>query len=143
MEAGDLAYDALAGLLYGFVGITLMSIGWAVLDVLIPGSLADLVVRRRRRDAGLVAAAGIVAVAAIVTSAIAASDDDLGEGLAEAAAFGAVGILLLAVAFVVIDRLTPGSLGAILADEQEDQATAWVTAAALLGVGAIIAAAVA
>lgn len=142
MDPGDLGYDLLAALLYGFVGLALMGVGWVVLDVLIPGKLADLICRDRRRDAGLVTASGTVAIAAIVTASIAASDDDLAEGLAETAGFGGIGILLLALAFVGIDRITPGSLGEILADEHDDVATALVTSAALLGVGAIIAAAV-
>lgn len=142
MDVGDFAYDLLAGLLYGFVGLALMGVGWAVLDRLIPGRLGDLICRERRRDAGLVAAAGTLAIAAVVTSGIVASDGNLGEGLAETAGFGAVGIILIAVAFVGIDRITPGSLGEILADEHEDQPSAWVMSAALIGIGAIIAAAV-
>lgn len=142
MDPGDFGYDVLSALLYGLVGLVLMGAGWVVIDMLIPGKLADLILRDRRRDAGLVAAAGMLAISAIVTASIAASDDDLGEGLLETAAFGGVGILLLALAFVAVDRITPGSLGEVLADEHEDQAAAWVTAAALLGVGAIIAAAV-
>ena len=82
MDLGDLAYDLLAGLLYGFVGLALMGVGWAMLDLLIPGNLGDLVCRDRRRDAGIVAAAGMLSISAIVTAAIVASEGDLGEGLA-------------------------------------------------------------
>ena len=142
MDLQDFAYDLLAGLLYGGVGIALMVAGFGVLDLLIPGSLGDLITKHRRRDAGVVAASGMLAVGAIVTSAIIASDDDLGEGLADTAGFGILGILLLAVAFIAVDRLTPGRLGEILADEHDDPGAAYVTAAALLGVGAIIAAAI-
>jgi uncharacterized membrane protein YjfL (UPF0719 family) len=142
MDPGDVGYDLLAALLYGLVGLALMGLGWVVLDVLIPGNLADLICRQRRRDAGLVTAAGTISIAAIVTASIAASDDDLAEGLAETAAFGGIGLLLLALAFVGVDRITPGSLGEILADEHDDEPTALVTSAALLGVAAIIVAAV-
>ena len=138
----DLAYDVLAGLLYGGVGIALMMAGFYVIDLLTPGRLGQLICVDRRRDVGIVVAAGMLANAAIVTSAIFASEGDLGEGLAESAAFGLAGLLLLAIAFAAVDRVTPGRLGEILADEHEDPAVAYVTAASLLGVGAIIAAAI-
>jgi uncharacterized membrane protein YjfL (UPF0719 family) len=142
MDIQDIAYDALAGLLYGVVGIALMMAGFAVIDLLTPGKLGDLIVKHRRRDVGIVAASAMLAVGAIVTSAILASDGDLERGLAETAAFGAVGIALLGLAFAAVDRITPGRLGDILADEHEDPAVAYVTGASLLAVGAIIAAAI-
>ena len=142
MDLQDFAYDLLGGLAYGGLGIALMLAGFLLLDALTPGSLGHLICVDRRRDAGIVVACGFLAVGAIVTSAILASDDDLGEGLVEAAGFGAVGIALLAVAFVAVDRVMPGRLGEILADEHEDPAAAYVTGAALLGVGAMIAAAI-
>ena len=131
-----------AGLLYGLVGIVLLVIGFYVIDLLTPGKLGDLLVAHRRRDVGIVVASAMLAVGAIVTSAILASDDDLGRGLAESAGYGLVGIVLLGVAFITVDRITPGRLGDILADEHEDPAVAYVTAASLLGIGAIIAAAI-
>ena len=139
---GDLGYDLLAGLLYGLVGIALMLAGFAVIDLLTPGKLGRLIMVERRRDVGIVVAAEMLAIGAIVTSAILASDDELDRGLAETAGFGAVGIVLLAAAFTVIDRLTPGNLGEILTDEHEDPAAAYVVAATLLAIGAIIAAAI-
>ncbi|WP_205697655.1 DUF350 domain-containing protein [Conexibacter sp. SYSU D00693] len=142
MDLQDFAHDLLAGLLYGGVGIALMMAGFMVLDMLTPGKLAHLIVHDRRRDAGIVVAAGFLAVGAIVTSAILASEGDLDKGLAETAGFGAVGLILLAVAFVSLDRLMPAKLGEILADEHEDPAAAYVTGAALVAVGAMIAAAI-
>ena len=138
----DLGYDVLAGLLYGGVGLALMMAGFFVIDLLTPGRLGHALSVERRRDVGIVVAAGMLANAAIVTSAILASDGDLGEGLAETAGFGLAGLILLAVAFVAVDKITPGSLGEILTDEHEDPAVAYVTAASLLGLGAIIAAAI-
>lgn len=138
----DLAYDVLSGLLYGGVGIALMTAGFYVIDLLTPGKLGQLIGVERRRDVGIVVAAGMIANAAIVASAIYASEGDLGEGLAESAAFGLAGLLLLGLAFATVDRITPGRLGDVLADEHEDPAVAYVTAASLLGVGAIIAAAI-
>ena len=142
MDISDLAYDAVACLLYGAVGIALMAAGFALIDLLTPGRLGELIVEHRRRDAGIVVACAMLAVGAIVTSAILASDGDLDRGLAETAAFGAVGIVLLGLAFAAVDRITPGRLGEILTDEHEDPAMAYVTGASLLAVGAIIAAAI-
>ena len=142
MDLQDFAYDLLGGLLYGGVGIALMLLGFVMLDALTPGSLGHLICIDRRRDAGIVVACGFLAVGTIVTSAILASDGDLGEGLAEATGFGLIGIVLLALGFVAVDRVTPGRLGDILADEHEDPAAAYVTGAALISVGAMIAAAI-
>lgn len=139
---GDLGYDVLAGLLYGLVGIALMLAGFAVIDMLTPGRLGELIMVHRRRDVGIVVASAMLAIGAIVTSAILASDDELDRGLAETVGFGLVGIVLLAIAFTAIDRLTPGKLGEILTDEHEDPAAAYVVAASLLAIGAIIAAAI-
>ena len=139
---GDLGYDVLAGLLYGLVGIALMLAGFAMIDLLTPGKLGEMIMVHRRRDVGIVVASALLAVGAIVTSAILASDGDLGRGLAETAGFGLVGIALLGVAFTAIDRLTPGRLGHILTDEHEDPAAAYVVGASLLAIGAIIAAAI-
>ena len=138
----DLGYDVLAGFLYGLVGIALMMAGFFVIDMLTPGRLGHLICVDRRKDVGTVVASAMLAVGAIVTSAILASDGDLSHGLAETAGFGAIGIVLLGLAFAAVYRLTPGSLGEILADEHEDPAVAWVTSASLIGVGAIIAAAI-
>src|SRR3712207_4939880 len=96
----DLAYDVLAGLLYGVVGLGLMMAGYLVIDMLTPGRLGDLICVKRRRDIGIVVASSMLANAAIVTSAILASDGDLEEGLAETAGFGLAGLILLAIAFV-------------------------------------------
>jgi uncharacterized membrane protein YjfL (UPF0719 family) len=142
MDIQDLGYDMLAGLLYGVVGIALMMAGFAVIDLLTPGKLGDLIVHHRRRDVGIVAASAMLAVGAIVTSAILQSDGDLDRGLAETAGVGLIGIVLLGLAFVAVDKATPGKLGEILADEHEDPAVAYVTAASLLAVGVIIAAAI-
>ena len=138
----DLAFDLVAGLAYGVVGIALMLIGFKVIDLLIPGDLGDLLVTHRRRDAGLIVAASTVGIGLIVSVAILTSGGSLSRGLAEAAGFGLVGIALMGVAFVAIDRVTPGSLGFIVSDEHEDPALAYVIAGFVLAVAGIIAAAI-
>ncbi len=138
----DLAFDLVAGLAYGVVGIVLMLIGYRLIDLLIPGDLGELLVTHRRRDAGLIVAASTLGVGLIVAVAILASGGDLLRGLAEAAGFGLIGIALMGVAFVAIDRVTPGSLGQVVSDEHEDPALAYVIAAFVLAVAGIIAAAI-
>ncbi len=138
----DLAFDLVAGLAYGVVGIALMLIGYKVIDLLTPGDLGDLLVTHRRRDAGLIVGASTLGIGLIVSVAILTSEGDLTRGLAESAGFGAIGIALMGASFVAIDRVTPGSLGQIVSDEHEDPALAYVIAAFLLAVAGIIAAAI-
>ena len=138
----DLAFDLVAGLAYGVVGIALMLIGYRLIDALIPGDLGELLVSHRRRDAGLIVASSTLGIGLIVAVAILTSGGDLSRGLAESAGFGLIGIALMGAAFVAIDRVTPGSLGQIVSDEHEDPALAYVIAAFVLAVAGIIAAAI-
>lgn len=137
----DFLTELAGGFLYGAVGIVLLVVGFAMIDLLTPGRLGHLIVHDRNRSAGIIASAGLVAVGAIVTTAIASADGSLGEGLAETAGYGGVGVLMLGLAFFVIDLITPGRLGEFVVGEGE-QPAAWMTAAALLAVGAIVAAAI-
>ncbi len=137
----DFLTELAGGFLYGAVGIVLLVVGFTMIDLLTPGKLGHLIIHERNRSAGIVAAAALIAVGAIVTTAIASADGPLGEGLAETAGYGGIGVLMLALAFLVIDLITPGKLGDFVVGEGE-QPAAWMTAAALLAVGAIVAAAI-
>ncbi len=137
----DFFTEIAAALLYGGVGIALMAFGFFVIDLLTPGNLGHLVCVERNRSAGIITAAGLLAVGGIVTTAIASADGSLGEGLAETAGYGAAGVAMLALAYVVIDLITPGRLGDFVEAEGE-QPAAYMTAAALIAVGAIVAASI-
>jgi len=137
----DFFTEIAGGLLYGAVGAALLAAGFVVLDLLTPGKLGELIVEQRNRSAGIITAAGLIAVGAVVTTAIASADGSLGEGLAETAGYGGVGVIMLGVAFVMIDALTPGKLGQVVHEEGE-QPVAYVIAAALLAAGAIVSAAI-
>lgn len=137
----DFFTEIASGLLYGAVGVALLALGFFLLDLLIPGKLGALIIEERNRSAGIITAAGMIAVGAVVTTAIASADGPLGEGLAETASYGGVGVLMLGVAFVVVDLLTPGKLSDVCHEEGE-QPIAYVIAAALLAAGAIVAAAI-
>jgi uncharacterized membrane protein YjfL (UPF0719 family) len=133
-----------AGLAFGVVGFVLLAIGYAVLDALTPGRLSQLIYDERNMNAAAVVGSAVVALSCIVTTAIATSDDELVEGLLDTAAYGLLGIALLALAFVVTDRLTPGRLGELVCapGERVHPATV-VTALSHLALGAVIAAAIA
>jgi uncharacterized membrane protein YjfL (UPF0719 family) len=138
----DLLEDLGSGLLYGLVGIVLLALGYLMIDLLTPGRLGRQLAEDRNRNAGVIASSGMLSVGIIVTSAIIASDGDLGKGLGQSAGFGLVGIVLLGVAFVVIDVITPGKLGDSVMGEEGHEPMVYVTSAALLSVGGIVAAAI-
>jgi uncharacterized membrane protein YjfL (UPF0719 family) len=138
----DLATELGAGLLYGFVGIALLALGYVVIDLLTPGHLGRQLCEDRNRNLGVIVSAAMLAIGIIVTSAIIASDGDLAKGLGESAGFGLVGIILLGVAFAVVDLITPGKLGDIVTGEEGHEPMVFVTGAALLSIGGIVAAAI-
>ncbi len=130
-----------AGLLYGLVGIVLLVIGFFVIDLLTPGKLGRLLCEDRNRNAGVLVASGLLAIGLIVTSAIIASEGDLAQGLGQSAGYGLVGIILLGVAFVVVDIITPGRLGETVTGDRHEPMV-YVLAASLISVGGIVAAAI-
>jgi len=137
----DLAFDLLAGLAYGVLGLVLLALGYGAIDLLTPGRLSDVIYRERNWNAAAVVASGLVAIATINVTAIITSHDDLDKGLAYSGAFGLLGIVLLAVSFVVLDKFTPGELGEIVCSPERHPAVV-VTVANHVAVGAIVAAAI-
>ena len=138
----DLATELASGMLYGLVGIVLLALGYLMMDLLTPGNLGRQLCVDRNRNLGVIVSSAMLAVGIIVTSAIIASDGDLAEGLGQSAGFGLVGILLMGVAFVVVDLITPGKLGDIVTGEEGHEPMVFVTSAALLSIGGIVAAAI-
>lgn len=137
----DLGFGLVTGLAYGAAGTALMVVGFLVVDLLTPGRLADLIWVQRNRNAALVLASGLLGTGLIVVSAILSSADDFSEGIASTMGYGLLGLVLMAVSFILVDLLTPGRLGEILVDGEPHPA-AWVTAAAHFAVAAIVAAAI-
>lgn len=137
----DLAFDLLAGLAYGAIGLLLLAAGYIAIDMLTPGRLSDLIYRDRNWNAAAVVASGLIAIATIVVTAIITSHDDLDQGLAYAASFGILGVVLLVVSFLVVDKFTPGDLGELVCDQDRHPAVV-VTVANHIAVGAIVAAAI-
>jgi uncharacterized membrane protein YjfL (UPF0719 family) len=141
MDFNDLATELFTGLAYGVVGIVLLLLGYFAIDLLTPGRLGHVVYMLRSPNAAAVVASGLLAIGTITTTAIVTSDDDFVRGLAGSAGYGVLGIVLLAISFVIIDRLTPGDLGAMMMEERWNPASL-ITAASHLALGAIVAAAI-
>jgi len=136
-----LTTDLLVTLAYGGLGVALMALGYVLVDVATPGRLRELIWTDRNRNAALLLASNLISVGIIVVAAIMASEDDFVAGIVGAAAYGVLGLVIMAVSFLLLDVATPGKLGELLVDPQPHPAV-WVSAAVHLATGAIIAAAI-
>jgi uncharacterized membrane protein YjfL (UPF0719 family) len=126
---------------YGLVGLVLMAVGFALVDILTPGNLREQVWVQRHRNAAILLASNLLGVGIIVATAIAASQGNWGEGLLSTAAYGLLGLVLMGVSFIAIDLFTPGKLGEILMEEESHPAV-YVSAASHISVSAIVAVAI-
>lgn len=126
---------------YGLVGLALMALGFVLVDVLTPGNLREQIWLHRNRNASVLLASNLLGVGIVVTTAIRASADTFIPGLVSAAAYGVLGLALMAVSFLVLDAVTPGKLGELLMDDTAHPA-AWINAASHLAVAAIVAGAI-
>jgi uncharacterized membrane protein YjfL (UPF0719 family) len=137
----ELIVGLLAALAYGAVGTALMALGYVLVDIATPGKLRDLIWVERNRNAAILLASGLLGVGIIVTTAIVVSDDDLARGLASTVGYGLVGLVAMALSFVLLDAVTPGKLGDVLSTPELHPA-AWVSASAHIAIAAITAAAI-
>lgn len=137
----DLLTDLLITLSYGVIGVALMAVGYLLVDIATPGKLHVLIWANRNSNASVLLASNLLGVGIIVVSAIVASHNDFAQGLVSTLAYGALGLLLMAGAFLLLDAVTPGRLGEILV-EQEPHPAVWVSAVIHVATGAIIAAAI-
>jgi len=127
---------------YSAVGIVLLVLGALALDLLTPGHLARHIYSERSINAAIALAAGFLGQGAIAFTTIwTNATSGFGDALGWTVVFGLIGIALQAVAFVVLDLLTPGRLGALLM-EREFHPASLVTAASTLAVSAIIVASI-
>jgi uncharacterized membrane protein YjfL (UPF0719 family) len=141
ISAGELFTGMGEAVAWGAMAIVLLALGYGVIDLLTPGSLGQLIYVEHNVNAAVVLASGILAIGTIVTTSILTSLAGFLPGLVSAFAYGVLGIGLLAVAFLVADRLTPGDLGEIVTHSTPNPA-AWVVAANHVALGAILAAAI-
>jgi uncharacterized protein DUF350 len=151
--------DAVA---YMGVGLGLLVLGAWVVDLLTPGRLVTHIFPRQTVAVGPEGATGLmdfqsgsysaalvlgaamlgqgaVAFTTIWTNAA----DGFGRALGWTVAFGLLGILANAVAFLLVDVLTPGRLGEVVCIQGRVQPASVVTAAAQLAAAAIVVASIA
>jgi uncharacterized membrane protein YjfL (UPF0719 family) len=127
---------------YTGVGILLLVVGAIALDLLTPGHLAKHIYEERSVNAGIALSAGFIGQGAIAFTTIwTNATSGFGTALGWTVVFGLVGIALQVVAFLILDLLTPGKLGATLMQVPFHPASL-VTAAATLAVSAIIVASI-
>ncbi|MEU8523296.1 DUF350 domain-containing protein [Streptomyces sp. NBC_01216] len=127
---------------YGALGVVLLILGIVLVDVLTPGKLGRLIWEERNRNAALLLSSALLGIGGIVFTSIWTTYDDFGKGLLSTAAFGLLGMVMMTVAFLVVDLITPGKLGAILVDPAPHPAV-WVTASCNIAVSAVVSASIA
>ncbi|MBD0843789.1 MULTISPECIES: DUF350 domain-containing protein [unclassified Streptomyces] len=127
---------------YGALGLVLLVLGIVLIDVLTPGKLGRLIWEERNRNAAVLLSSALLGVGGIVFTSIWTTYDNFGKGLASTAAFGVLGLVMMALAFLVVDLITPGRLGVTLV-EAEHHPAVWVTASCNLAVSAILSASIA
>ena len=136
--------NLLAAVVYLGVGVALLILAAYVVDLLTPGRLVAHVVEERSYSAAVVLAAALLGQGLVIFTAIwTNAETGFGDALLWTVAFGLLGVVLSAVAFTVVDLLTPGKLGEILSRPGPVQPVAVVTAAAHLAVAAIVVASIA
>ncbi len=92
----DMTENAYAAGAYAGVGVILMIVSFAIVDLLTPGGkLRQQVWSERNRNAGILVGANLFAVAIIVTAAIVASEGRLLEGLTYTVVYSAIGLVVM------------------------------------------------
>jgi uncharacterized membrane protein YjfL (UPF0719 family) len=135
-----LVQNLVSTLLYFVVGVIILVLGFAMVDMLTPGRLRSQVFLERRPNAVIVTAATDVALTLVIVSAIVASSDKLGQGLVDTLVYGLVGVALQGVALVVLEAVVPGHYRTII-DAERFHPASIAAAVMLLAVGGINAAA--
>ena len=127
---------------YTGVGLALLALGFFALDLLTPGHLGRHIYEHRSINASIVLSAGFLGQGAVIFAAIwTNATGGFGTALLYTVVFGVLGVVLQAVAFLLLDVLTPGKLGEHLMEPPFHPASL-VSAAAQLAVAAIIVASI-
>jgi uncharacterized membrane protein YjfL (UPF0719 family) len=127
---------------YSGVGIALLVLGFYVLDLLTPGHLGRHIYENHSVNAAITLAAGFLGQGAIVFASIwTNATSGFGRALLYTVVFGVLGVVLQAVAFLVLDLITPGRLGEHLVETAFHPASL-VSAAVELAVALIIVASI-
>src|ERR671917_261047 len=105
---------------YALLGVVLLIIGFVALDVLTPGHLAKHIWTERSVNAGIVLSAGVLAQRVVVFFA---------NWLYWSAGFGLLGVLMQALAFLLIELATPHRMGEVVTTVQFHPASLVIAAA--------------
>lgn len=106
-------------LVYALVGVALLGLGYFVFDLITPGRLGDYLTHddpaQRSLSAAIVVAGQALGTGWIVHTAIFLNGESgFGDALWATVLWGALGIVMLNIAFIVLDLLTPGNLREIV-----------------------------
>ena len=146
-----------ATLVYAVMGLGLLVLGYVLIDLLTPGHLGRALVgdvgeaedgERRGRGpsygAAVILSSSILANGLVIFTAL---WTNVAAGLGTAAVwtlvFGVLGLVLQAVAFVLVDAVVPGRLADVIFEHDRVHPAAWVMASAHLAVAGIVAASIA
>ncbi len=121
------------------VAFALMGAGFIVVDLLTPGDLRKQV--SDNLNAGLLVGGKMVAVGIIVFSAIWTAPDGLSDGLIEAVLYSSLGLVMSAIAFLLVDVVLPVDLRRIVEEKEFDPAVC-VAVGAEVGLALVVAAAI-
>lgn len=141
LSGRDLLVGVLATLAYAAVGLALLVAGYLLLDRLTPGDLGTLIYTDHNVNAARMTVGHLVSVTLVIASAALTSQGGTFGALLDMAVFGALALALQAVAFRVLDALTPGHLGAVVTAATPCPASS-VTAVWAVVIGAVLAVAI-
>ncbi len=116
----NLMHDALDTVSYFILAGLVLCIGFVVLDLLTPGKLHRLVFVDHRPNAAIIAGAQQISLGIVIATAVYTSSSELGlgPGLAEAAILSILGIILQAIALVILEVLIPGNFRDLVEDSK-------------------------
>ncbi|MDV6240342.1 DUF350 domain-containing protein [Rhodococcus opacus] len=140
VDVGLLAVGMLGTLAYFVIGIAVLGVGFAVLDLATPGNLRHQVYVDKNPNAAILLASNHLALAVVVVTAILTSSDGFAQGLADSAVYGLFGVLLQVIALRLMNLLLPGQLVGLVGNPQMCGA-AWAVGASLFAIGLVNAAA--
>ncbi|WP_020142769.1 DUF350 domain-containing protein [Terracoccus sp. 273MFTsu3.1] len=139
----DLLVHTGYALVYAAVGIAVLGLGYAALDLVTPGHLGSHIWTERSVNAAIVLAAGLLGLGLVVFAAIWTNGTgSLGVALGWSVVFGLLGVVLQALAFRLLDLVTPGDM-AELVTQRDFHPASIVAAAVQLAVSLIVVASIA
>lgn len=125
------------------VGVAVLGLGYAALDVVTPGRLGSHIWTERSVNAAIVLAAGLVGLGLVVFAAIwTNASGSLGVALGWTVVFGVLGVVLQALAFRLLDLVTPGDMAQLVTERAFHPASV-VAAAVQLAVSLVVVASIA